>query len=191
MGNDYIQCKGLYTINGTVVYKMAQINQKWDKVLELFFEYPNKSFSVREISKKARIPSSSVHRYLQILKKENLITAENKAIITLYFKFKKTFYIIDKIYNIGLLDFINRELNPSLVIVFGSVRKGEYEKESDIDIFIESSIDKKLNLEDYERKIGHKIQIFVEKDIKKIQPNLFKNVINGIKIEGYLDISLK
>ena len=170
---------------------MAQINQKWDKILELFFEYSNKSFSVREISKKVGIPSSSVQRYLQILKKENLITGENKAIITPYFKFRKTFYLIDKIYNIGILDFINRELNPSLVIVFGSVRKGEYEKESDIDIFVESSVNKKINLEDYERKIGHKIQIFVEKDIKKLQSNLFKNIVNGIKIAGYLDMELK
>ena len=125
------------------------------------------------------------------MKKENLITGENKAIITPYFKFRKTFYLIDKIYNIGILDFINRELNPSLVIVFGSVRKGEYEKESDIDIFVESSVNKKINLEDYERKIGHKIQIFVEKDIKKLQPNLFKNIVNGIKIAGYLDMELK
>ena len=170
---------------------MAQINQKWDKLLELFFEFSDEKFSVREISKKTRIPSSSVQRYLQILKKDSIITNENKANLTPYFKFKKIFYIIDKIYYSGLLDFINYELNPSLIVVFGSVRKGEYEKESDIDLFVESSVDKKLNLEDYEKIIGHKIHIFVERDIKRLQPNLFKSVINGIKIGGYLDIELK
>lgn len=183
--------KGLYTIDGTYVYKMAHINQKWDKLLELFFEFPNERFSIREISKKTRIPSSSVQRHLQTLKKEGIISNENKANITPYFKFKKTFHIIDKIYCSGLLEFINQELNPSLVVVFGSVRKGEYEKESDIDLFIESSVDKKLNLESYEKIIRHKIHLFVEKDIKRLQPNLFKNVINGIKVGGYLDIEKK
>ena len=167
---------------------MEQINQKWDKILELFFEYSNKSFSVREISKKVGIPSSSVQRYLQILKKENLITGENKAIITPYFKFRKTFYLIDKIYNIGILDFINRELNPSLVIVFGSVRKGEYEKESDIDIFVESSVKKELNLKKFEKNLGHNIQLFIESDINKLHSNLRNNIINGIKLNGYLKV---
>ncbi|HLC32096.1 MAG TPA: nucleotidyltransferase domain-containing protein [Candidatus Nanoarchaeia archaeon] len=170
---------------------MAQVNQKWDKLLELFFEFPNESFSVRSLSKKTRIPSSSIQRYLQMLRKEELITYENKANITLYFKFKKAIHIIDKIYRSNLLDFINRELNPSLIVVFGSVRKGEYEKESDIDLFVESSIDKNLNLEHYERILGHKIHLLIEKDIGKIQPNLFKNVVNGIKLGGYLNIERK
>ncbi|MEK6871923.1 MAG: nucleotidyltransferase domain-containing protein [Nanoarchaeota archaeon] len=170
---------------------MAQINQKWDKLLELFFEFPNIEFSVRKISKKTKIPSSSVQRYLQNLKKENLITPNNKANLTSYFRFKKTYYLIDKLYSCGILDYINKELNPSLIIVFGSVRKGEYEKESDIDLFVESSVDKKLDLENYEKIIGHKVHIFIEKDIKKLQPNLFKNVVNGIKIGGYLDIERK
>lgn len=183
--------KDLYTLNDTSVSKMAQVNQKWDKLQGLFFEFPNEKFSVREISKKTRIPSSSVQRYLKTLKKEGIITNENKANLTSYFRFKKTGYMIDKIYCSGLLDFINQELNPSLIIVFGSVRKGEYEKESDIDLFIESSVDKKLNLELYEKKIGHKIHLFVEKNIKILPPNLFKNVINGIKIGGYLDIKQK
>ena len=66
---------------------MVQINQKWDKILELFFEYPNKQFSIREISKKTRIPSSTVQRIIEKLKKEGFISKENKPIINPYYKF--------------------------------------------------------------------------------------------------------
>ena len=52
---------------------MVQKNQKWDKVLEVFYEYPNKRFTVRELSKLTKIPTSSVQRYLEQLRNDNFI----------------------------------------------------------------------------------------------------------------------
>ncbi len=163
---------------------MARINQKWNKILGLFFEHPKRDFTVREISKKAKIPSSSVQRYLKELKKENLIAKENKPIINIYFKFLKAFFIIEKMHKIGLINCLRKELNPSVIIVFGSVRKGEYDSESDIDLFVESPVKKKIDLRKFEKELNHKIQLFVYSDINKLQPNLFNNVINGIKLFG-------
>jgi len=163
---------------------MAQINQKWDKILELFFEYPRKSFTVRKISKKTKVPSSTVQRYFKKLKNKGLISNENKLIVSIYSKFLKSFSIIDKMYKIGLIDYLREKLNPSVIIVFGSIRKGEYDYESDIDLFIESSVKKEINLKNFEKKLNHKIQIFIYSDINKLQPHLFNNVINGIKLFG-------
>ena len=163
---------------------MVLITQKWDKVLNLIFEYPNHSFTVRELSGKTEIPVSTVQRCLVKLRKEGFITKENQSNINLYYKFRKSLFMINKIYEIGLIDHLTRELNPSVIIVFGSVRKGEYEKDSDIDLFIESSIKKKINLGKYEKKLGHRIQMFIESDMNKLQPDLFNNIINGIKLYG-------
>jgi len=167
---------------------MTHISQKWDRILKLLFEYSNDKFSVREISKKTKIPSSSVQRYLTKLKKQGFILKENMANITPYFKLKKTFFVIDKMFKIGLIDFLNKELNPSVVVLFGSIRKGEYEKASDIDIFVESSIKKTVDFGIYEKKLGHKIQLFIEGDVNNLHLNLRSNVINGIKLAGYLKI---
>jgi len=167
---------------------MVQKNQKWDKILEVFFEYPNKRFTVRELSRRTKIPTSSVQRYLEQLRKENFIDEENKPIIDSYHKFKKTYFMIDKMYKAGLIEYLEKEFNPSLLIVFGSVRKGEYDHESDIDIFVEAPVSKEVNLGRYGRLLGHNIQLFAESDISKLQPNLFNNVINGIKLMGYLKI---
>lgn len=167
---------------------MVQINQKWDKILDLIFENSNKSFTVREISKSVKISSSSVQRYLEELRDEGLIAENNRAIITPYFKFLKTYNIINKLYNTKLLSFLEKELNPSLIIIFGSVRKGEYDKESDVDLFIETSLGKKLDLKQFEKILGHKIQLFVENDINKLNANLYNNIVNGIKLSGYLRV---
>ncbi len=167
---------------------MAQNNQKWYKVLELFFEYPNQRFTVREIARKTKVPTSTIQRYLEKLRNENLIDKENKAIISGYYKFKKTFLILDKMYESGLIDFLKKELNPSLIIVFGSVRKGEYDCESDIDIFIETTIKKNIDLKKYEQLLKHNMQLFIEADINKLHKNLYNNIINGIKLGGYLKI---
>jgi len=163
---------------------MAQRNQNWDKVLELIFNHSSKSFRVREISKRTGVPSSTVQRYLEVLRKEKMISEENRPIISNYFKFKKAIFLMDKMYGVGIIGYLVEELNPEVIIVFGSVRKGEYEQDSDIDIFVETSIKKELKLKRFEEKMGRKIQLFVESDLGKLQPNLFNNVINGIKLYG-------
>jgi len=184
-----VWAKHLYTKNGTDVYKMAHINQKWHNVLELYFENPGKRFSVREISKRVGVPSSSVQRYLQELKKKGLVSEDNGAGSGSYFKFLKSFSIVNKMYEYGLIDYLKSELNPSVIIVFGSVQKGEYDNESDIDVFVETSVKKKLDLKDFEKKLGHGVQLVIEGDIDKLHKNLYNNVVNGIKLYGSLRVS--
>lgn len=168
---------------------MVLKNQKWDKLLELLFEYPNQKFTVREISKKTRIPPSSVQRYLGKIRKEGFITKENQAEINPYLKFKKACFIIDKMFQTGLIDYLEKMFAPSAIIVFGSARKGEYDSGSDIDLFIESTKEKRhVDLPKFEKKIGHEIQLFIEKDIKDLPPKLFNNVVNGIKLRGYFKL---
>lgn len=187
MYNYYIS-KDLYTKNGTDVYKIVHMFQKWDKILELIFDYPNQSFSVREIAKKTSIPSSSVQRYIRQIRNEKIINEDNKFTSNNYSRFLKAFFIINKMYKTGLVEHLKEQLNPSAIIVFGSVRKGEYDYESDIDIFIETAVKKELKLKNFEDKLKHKIQLFSERDINKLQPNLLNNVINGIKLYGSFKI---
>lgn len=165
---------------------MVQMFYKWDRVMKMFFLESDKGFTVREISKKTKVPSSSVQRYLKELKKEGLVDENNKARITPYFKFLKTYFIINKIYTCGLYDYLINELNPSLIILYGSVRKGEYDNESDIDLFVESSVKKDIKLISYEKKFGLSIHLMIEQDVHKLNQNLFNNLINGIKIFGII-----
>jgi len=167
---------------------MEQENQKWDRILRLLFEHSSRRFTIREISKRTNIPSSTVQRYFKALKKQGFLDKENKVIINPYFKFRKAFFIIDKLLKTGLIDYLEKHFIPEVIIVFGSARKGEYEENSDIDIFISSTKQPKIDMSFFEKRMGHKIQLFIERDINNLPPNLLNNVANGIKLRGYFKI---
>ncbi len=176
--------KGVYKINKNKdVRKMGLKSEKQDKIMELVYENPNKDFTVREIEKLTRLPKTTIAEYLQEMQKRKLLDKNS-----VFFRIKKTNYLIEKISHIGLVDFLIKELNPSCIILFGSVRKGEYNKESDIDLFIETSEKKEINTAKYEKILKHKIQLFIESDINKVHANLFNNIVNGIKLYGSFKI---
>jgi predicted nucleotidyltransferase len=163
---------------------MGQLDKKWDKILEVYYEHPRKSFTIRELARLTNIPKSTAQRYLAELTKKGLVSKENKTGDSLLFKFKKINFHIEKIAESGLIEELVEKLNPSCIILFGSIRKGDSVKESDIDLFIESPVEKEIDLRKYEKKLKHNIQLFIEKDINKLQPHLFNNLINGIKLYG-------
>ncbi|MFH1592578.1 MAG: nucleotidyltransferase domain-containing protein [Candidatus Woesearchaeota archaeon] len=167
---------------------MGQMYKKRDKILELFYRNPNYQFTVREIAKETKVAKSTVQAYLKQLKKENLVSKENKAVPSEYFKLKKMNYYTEKIFEVGLIDFLKKKLNPSCIILFGSIRKGESMRDSDIDLFIESHNKSEISLSKFEKKLKHSIQLFTETNIKKLHSRLFNNVLNGIKLYGSFKI---
>jgi predicted nucleotidyltransferase len=161
------------------------------RILEEFYENPNKEFTIRELSKSTKIPKSTIQRELKILKNKGLITKENKVDNNLLFKIKKINFYIEKIVSVGLIDYLIEKLNPTCIILFGSIRKGESNNESDIDLFVETPIKKTINLNKFEKKLKHAIQLFTESNINRLPENLFNNVTNGIKLYGSFKIKIK
>ena len=159
-----------------------------DKILDIFFEFPDKKFTIRGIAKAAKMPKSTVQNYLTKLKSEGLVTKENQASNTRLFKIKKINHFIEKIYASGLIGHLNNIFVPSCIILFGSFRKGDSVKESDIDIFIETTKKLDPDLSKFEEKLKHKVQIFKETDINKLPTKLFNNIVNGIKLEGFFKV---
>src|SRR3989344_4316979 len=163
---------------------MGHLTNKLDKVLELYHEHPQQPFTVRAIARRIGIPKSSVQLYLRELRRQHFIDAENRAVPSLLFTTRKICYFLEKIVSCGLLDFLIKELNPSCIILFGSVRKGDSVAESDIDMFIESPVKKELDSRPFERRLHHPIQLFGERNIHAPPPQLLNNVVNGIKLQG-------
>lgn len=159
-----------------------------ETIMELFFEYPSSQFSVREIEKKTKIKKSTVQYNLEILKAEGIVSKENKFLNTYQTRLKKIHYYIEKIEKSGVIDFLEKELAASTIILFGSFRKGESVKESDIDLFVEAPKTKHLSLTKFEDKLGHNIQLFIEPKITNLQPHLLNNIVNGIKLRGHFKV---
>lgn len=173
------------------------------KVLEVFFDDPVPSgigFQLREISRKIRLAPKSVKLYLEKLEKENLIVRKEHRIHKYpvyyanrdndYFKFIKRLNTLRSIKESGLLDYLSEKCMPDVVILFGSASRGEDIKGSDIDLYLQCE-GKKLDLSKYEKELKRKINLFFEKNFDKLSEELKKNIINGDKLKGYLNLSWK
>ena len=73
--------------------------------------------------------------------------------------------------------------------LFGSYARGEDVEESDIDLYLEAQNTKPIQLDKYEKILGHKIQVFMHKNIRDIKnKDLANNIINGITLNGFLEV---
>lgn len=172
------------------------------KVLEVFFDNPvpdDAGFQLREICRKIELAPKSVKNYLEILEKNNLIFKRKNRVQGYpvyyanrdddYFKFLKKLNILKRIKESGLIDYIENNCKPDVIFLFGSASRGEDIEKSDIDLFIQCN-EKKLNLKKYEKELHRKINPFFEKDFDKLSKELKLNIINGIKLRGYLNFDV-
>jgi len=137
-----------------------------EKILNLFFENPRQEFHIRGIAKSLKLSKTAVSYHID--------------------KFLKQ-YAVKKIVESGLISYLEKELSPNCIILFGSFAKAEYESKSDIDIFVQAE-EHSLNLTKYEKLLAHKINLFFEPNPEKLSPQLLNNIINGIKLGGFLKI---
>jgi len=164
-------------------------------VLQEFFNFPRKNFQMREISRRTRISHPSVLAHLKNLVDEALVIKEKKEIYYSYkanreseiFELYKKTALLNKIKEIGLLDYIYDKCMPDAIILFGSASKGEDTEESDIDIFVQTK-EKKLNLDKYEGILNRKIMLFFKENFSKLPDELKNNILNGIILKGYIKV---
>ncbi|MEK6899984.1 MAG: nucleotidyltransferase domain-containing protein [Nanoarchaeota archaeon] len=177
--------KGLLS---TKTGQQSQIVGQKDLMLEFFFEHPVASLTVRGLASETGIRRSTIQRHLKSLRKEGYLSKENRWADTWFNRIRKTDYFLEKFCASGLIGYLEEQLAASAIILFGSFRKGESAKESDIDLFVECAKEKELNLQPFEKLLGHKIQLFTRPKITLLPKHLLNNVVNGIKLKGYFTI---
>jgi len=184
--------KNICSYKRTDILKMEHI-----KFLECFFKEPSRWYHLREYARINRISPSTAITYLNEFCKNGLLKKKKEHNLSLYkgedesenFRDMKIFWNIQEIKNSGVLNFLEKEFKPAGIILFGSVSKGLDSKESDIDLFIMSSIKREINLEKFEKLLKRKIQIFVfnQKELKE-KKELSNNILNGIVLKGYIEV---
>lgn len=172
------------------------------KILRLFLKEPSKEQYIREIARRIKKSPTTVSVYLAKYEKRDLLKSERKYHHLVYKanqeskKFKRVllYYNLTLIDKSGLIKYLEKEFNhPETIGLFGSFVKGENVEKSDIDIYVISPLKKEISLNKYEKKLKHKIQLFVfsREDIKKMQEKnkeLLNSLINGVVLSGFLEI---
>ena len=166
------------------------------KILELFIEFPTKDFSVRGLARNLKLSHATVLKYIADLEKSDFIKKKEASLYPTYFanaesqkyKFYKRNWLIFKIQESGLVEYIQKEVLSSLIILFGSGAKATFTEKSDIDIFVEAH-EAKLELLKYEKKLNCKINLLFEQNINNLSKELRNNIINGIILYGFVKIN--
>tara|TARA_Y100000310_G_C20517388_1_gene731881 strand:+ start:374 stop:883 length:510 start_codon:yes stop_codon:yes gene_type:complete len=162
--------------------------------LEPFIKDCYKRISVREYAKLIGISPPTASKLLKDFRKDNILIEEKDRNYIFYYANQKSRIFIDlsrlfwkqKLDN--LIDIINNKSPLATTILFGSLSKAETTSNSDIDIAVIGS-NNKFNLNNIEKKLNRKIQLFEYykfKDIKNIE--LKNNIINGYVLKGKIRI---
>jgi|SRR3989344_330025 len=165
------------------------------KLLKLFLDSPTESFRLREIARLTKISPPSVMNYLKEFENEGLIKKQIKRDIPFYtairdnsnFVLYKKISIIFELNNSGLIDYLWDKLSPQGIILYGSSAKGESIENSDADLFILGR-EGKIDIADFEKRLGRKIHLLFKDSLKKIPNELKNNILNGIILKGYIKV---
>lgn len=169
---------------------------KEEQILGLILENsPLKHWHFEEIVKKINMTRAIVNKWLDRYQKEGLLKRVKEKGKFPYFtagsnnpayQSKKKLYMLTKLYQSGLIkDLISLE-KAKTIILFGSIAKGDWYKDSDVDIFIYGT-SKGFEKNKYELKLHRDIELHVfetKDEIKKVKSGLINNIINGYIIKG-------
>lgn len=168
--------------------------QKWSryKILEKFFDFPRREFFIRELSRETNLAQTAVTNHIKALLKEKLILKEKRLYPIFKANRDNTNYKLLKKQNLilrlhGLLTFLEKEIYPTCIVLFGSGSRGEDSETSDIDLFIQAK-ETELNRTAFEKKLNRKIALFFEPKVKDLSKELLNNIINGDVVYGYLKV---
>ncbi len=171
---------------------------KEENVLKLILENsPLKEWHFEETVREANVTKVVANKWLKKYVKEGLVkkikekgkfpyfTVGNKNQV--YYS-RKRLYALEQLYKSGLISRLLSLKGAKAVIIFGSIIRGDWYKDSDIDIFIYGNANE-FDKNYYESKLGRNIELHTfedKREIKEVKTGLIKNVINGYIIKGQI-----
>jgi len=158
-----------------------------------FFKDNYRRIAVREYARIINVTPPTSSKLLKGFQQEGLLKREDDRQFIYYYPNKDSSLFIDlaRIYwktlfeKACFIDYLERECVSPVIILFGSLSKAEAKLDSDIDIALFTSTQKKLDLSVFEKKFKREIQLFVFKrrdDVKN--DGLLHNILNGYKLKG-------
>ncbi len=164
-------------------------------VRDYFMLNPTARLRVREIERRTGAPLPSVIRYARELEKEGILRSSEVSGVRLYsadrasdtFLAAKRVRNLELLYESGLVEHLRRELGNPCIVLFGSYSRGEDVEDSDIDLYIETK--ESPDLSRFAKGLGRGIQLFRHRSIRGVRNReLANNIINGITLNGYLEV---
>jgi predicted nucleotidyltransferase len=171
---------------------------KEENILKLILENsPLKEWHFEEIVREAKVTRLVANKWLKKYVSEELLRyIKEKGKFpyytvgpdnSVYYSIKRV-YALEQLHKSGLIARILSIKTAKTAILFGSIMRGDWYKDSDIDIFIFGNLpdfDKKA----YEQKLHRNIELHIfesKEEIHEVKTGLIKNIINGYVLKGQI-----
>ncbi|MEK6963761.1 MAG: nucleotidyltransferase domain-containing protein [Nanoarchaeota archaeon] len=171
---------------------------KEEHVLKLLLENsPLKKWHFEEVVREAQVTKAVANKWLKKYVQDGVLARKKEkgkfpyftvgSNNSVYYSLKRV-YSLERLHKSGLIPKLLSLKTVKTIILFGSLARGDWYKDSDIDLFIFGNLtdfDKNL----YESKLKRNIELHVfrdKKEIQEVKTGLIKNVINGYLIKGDL-----
>ncbi|MBS3107101.1 nucleotidyltransferase domain-containing protein [Candidatus Woesearchaeota archaeon] len=158
---------------------------------------PLKEWHFEEIAREAKVTKAVANKWLKKYVSEGLLKrVKEKGKFPYYsvgphnhqYYSLKRVYALEQLHDSGLLAKLLSLQAAKTVILFGSIAKGDWYKDSDIDIFIFGKA-QDFDKQKYELKLHKKIELHVfqsKEEIEKVKTGLMKNIMNGYVVKGQI-----
>lgn len=156
------------------------------------------SLNLRGLARPLDVSPTAVSKALKLLKKEELVKVEKdpdskRLSIELNKKNPKVFSLkrienLKLIHESGLVEFLEEKFPGCAIILFGSYSTGEDTANSDIDIAIIGSKETDVQLTKFDKLLERTIMLHFYEDFKEINKNLKDSILNGITLEGVIEL---
>lgn len=170
-----------------------------EKIKALFFNETLRRWHFEDIVRQSKISRERANHFLKELLKEKFIKKiKQKRKMPYYiadrdsskFRSEKRLYGLKILEQTGLFEHINSLEDVKTAILFGSFARGDWNKSSDVDIFIYGNA-KYFDKGKLETKIKREIQLFNYQNSRKMKKELdlklIPNIIKGFNIKGSLE----
>jgi predicted nucleotidyltransferase len=168
------------------------------KVAEMIFNYPNRTFHMRELSKETGLSTTAVKSSLKELHGYGIVQVEESGVTTDVradldsesYAFYKRIFNLYRLERYSMVKSLKAAFNAEAIVLFGSFAKGEDIEKSDVDILIlAKGQGKKINnLGAWERELNRKIDLHVLGSLDGSSKEFKNAVANGIVLYGYLKV---
>ncbi len=181
---------------------METFKLNWTALQRKIFRFlcmnAGKNFNLSEIARSLKVSPTAVSKSLINLKKEEIaavkekekmnllsieLNMENQRVMEL-----KRIENLEMIYESGLVSFLSENLSGVAIILFGSYSRGDDIFNSDIDLAIIGRKEKPVDLSKFEKILNKKITLNFYNNLKSIEKNLQNNLLNGIVLNGALEL---
>ena len=171
---------------------------KEENILKLFYNEPTKHWHFEAILKEASISRPQAVQWLKLFIKRSLIKrVKEKHKMPYYiaqpesphYKAAKRIYALQQFEQSGFLAHLISLPKAKTVIIFGSMVRGDWYTDSDIDVFVYGDAEGLHSIE-FRGKLHRELEIFECKNstyLEKFGSGLLRNISEGYLVKGNLD----